>query len=316
MPDDEQDEPLPYNAPSIREKWGEADDVAIEVAVEMIEVETPADPGAAPKTRVIRALPAAPPYPPDPPVAEEIDIHSLPLKQGFRALDMFLVTGVFLVVGIAPMFVSPIVMTGAGIIPNSLLLFFLWKFVKSREDGPLVAGLVGRTTIDSWKNATVISAVGYFALSFANMVNAHIWTWAFRTFMHSGFVLPEPGEMRIPFLLNINADVSAIQSQELFSLLFAVLSVAVVTPMFEELWFRGVGMAGYQATGSPMRAIIWTSVVFGALHGPFRFLYATTAGLIFGITRERSNTIFPCMLQHGAINLIAIFFASMQRAEF
>lgn len=160
MPDDEHGEPPPDHGPSMREKWEAVDDVAVEVAVEMIEVETPADPGAAPRTRVIRALPAGlpdPPDPPDPPVAEEVGIHSLPLKQGFRALDMFLVTGIFLVVGIAPMFVTPIL---------------------------------------------------------------------------------------------------------------------------------------------------------------FRFIYATTAGLIFGITRERSNTIFPCIVQHAAINLIAVFFASMQHAEF
>lgn len=309
MPDDEHNERLPYNDPSIRERWMAADDAAVEVPVEMIEIETPADPEATPTTRVIHSFPAAPT---DPPVAEKVDVHAMPLKQGFRALDMFLVTGVFLVVGIAPMILAPVAMSGAGIIPNSLLLFFLWKFVKSREDGMLVVGLAGRTTIDSWRNAVAISVVGYFALSFANMVNAHIWTWLFRTFMHRQIVLPEFEEMRLLTLLNINVDVYRIQSHELLSLVFIVLSVAVVTPMFEELWFRGVGMAGYLTTGSPMRAIIWTSLVFGALHGPFRFIYATTAGLIFGITREKSNTIFPCMVQHAAINLIAVFFFSMQ----
>lgn len=84
------------------------------------------------------------------------------------------------------------------------------------------------------------------------------------------------------------------------------LVIAVVAPIVEELTFRGLGYSLLVRYGR-WTAIILAGVAFGFAHGlvqAFPFLAAFGMGLAY--LRSRVDSVYPCMLVHGAFNAIAL----------
>jgi hypothetical protein len=84
------------------------------------------------------------------------------------------------------------------------------------------------------------------------------------------------------------------------------VEVVVFAPVCEELWFRGIGLTGLMKTGSATRAVVWTSLVFGALHGPDRFLFTTLFGIVLALIRFRTGSLYCCIAIHALHNFLAI----------
>lgn len=94
--------------------------------------------------------------------------------------------------------------------------------------------------------------------------------------------------------------------------LITFLNVVVLAPLVEEIWFRGIGMAGFlKKTGSPLRAVLWTSVIFGLLHGPSRFIFTTVFGVLLAVVRFRSNSLYCCMAVHALHNFLALIVSTV-----
>lgn len=84
------------------------------------------------------------------------------------------------------------------------------------------------------------------------------------------------------------------------------LVIAVVAPIVEELTFRGLGYSLLVRYGR-WTAIILAGLAFGFAHGlvqAFPFLAAFGIGLAY--LRSRVDSVYPCMLVHGAFNAIAL----------
>ena len=84
------------------------------------------------------------------------------------------------------------------------------------------------------------------------------------------------------------------------------LVVVVLAPLVEELMFRGVGFGLLRRFGAPV-AILGTAFAFAAIHGLFEafpLLFLFGAGLAW--LRERSASVYPCIVLHGAFNGIAL----------
>lgn len=84
------------------------------------------------------------------------------------------------------------------------------------------------------------------------------------------------------------------------------LVVVVVAPIVEEVMFRGVGF-GLMRRHGPWLAILGTAAAFAAIHGlveGFPILFAFGAGLAW--LRERTGSVYPCILLHGTFNGLAL----------
>lgn len=102
-------------------------------------------------------------------------------------------------------------------------------------------------------------------------------------------------------------------------------SFALVPAIFEELCFRGYVFGAFHATGSPRRAIVVSSLLFGLFHvlvgdalAIERFLPTTMMGLALGYIRWRSGSVFPGMLLHVVHNglLLSVAYYTPQLHEF
>jgi uncharacterized protein len=86
----------------------------------------------------------------------------------------------------------------------------------------------------------------------------------------------------------------------------ALVAVGILAPIAEELLFRGLGFSLLLRFGR-WHAILVTSVVFALAHGLVRgFLPLFVFGLGMALLRDRTKSIVPGMVVHGAFNVIGM----------
>ena len=79
----------------------------------------------------------------------------------------------------------------------------------------------------------------------------------------------------------------------------ALLLVALLPAVAEEVTFRGVVLAGLRRSGSRWIAVVGSALVFGLFHiNPYHVLAASMIGLLLGWVALESGSIVPGMLMH------------------
>ena len=98
------------------------------------------------------------------------------------------------------------------------------------------------------------------------------------------------------------------QMKSVLDLIYAILAVAVVPAVVEELFFRAsLQKIIMDWTGKPYIAIVVTAVIFSAFHfSYFGFLSRMSLGIILGIIYFYTKTIWMPMLMHFINNGIGI----------
>jgi len=85
------------------------------------------------------------------------------------------------------------------------------------------------------------------------------------------------------------------------------LSVAIVTPIVEELMFRGYILDAISRKHSDWTAIIWSSILFGLVHiDPFVIGQAFMGGILYGWIRMRTGSLLPSIAGHVMWNMLAL----------
>ncbi len=86
---------------------------------------------------------------------------------------------------------------------------------------------------------------------------------------------------------------------------FLFIQMAVLAPLFEEYWFRGVIQSSLMPYGNGF-AILVSSLCFGMAHGNIhQFCYTVIVGICLGYVRYATGSIVPTMIMHAIFNSIA-----------
>ncbi len=89
----------------------------------------------------------------------------------------------------------------------------------------------------------------------------------------------------------------------------AFVLLVILAPLSEELLFRGFIYGGLsQSAIGPIGTILITSVVWTLIHVQYTWLIMSQVfiyGVVFGIARWKSGSLWPPMFAHAIINLIA-----------
>lgn len=81
------------------------------------------------------------------------------------------------------------------------------------------------------------------------------------------------------------------------------VSVVVVTPVVEELFFRGLLLRSVQVRWGTAVAVAGSSVFFGATHfQPLQFPALATAGAVFALAAVRTGRLGTAIAVHAAFN--------------
>jgi membrane protease YdiL (CAAX protease family) len=84
-----------------------------------------------------------------------------------------------------------------------------------------------------------------------------------------------------------------------------LLVIAVLTPIWEEILFRGALLDGLTRRFRPSVAIALSAVLFAAVHlVPLTFVYLFTLGIALALLRRFHQNLWAPILLHGANNAL------------
>jgi membrane protease YdiL (CAAX protease family) len=90
----------------------------------------------------------------------------------------------------------------------------------------------------------------------------------------------------------------------------AIITYALLGPIAEELFFRGVAYAALRGRLGPIVTALVTGAVFAALHlEPRAFVVLAILGVALGALYEWTGSTMPGMLVHGLNNALALLVA-------
>ena len=104
-----------------------------------------------------------------------------------------------------------------------------------------------------------------------------------------------------------NTDLGTNWGSSSIDIAFLFLSVAIVTPIAEELFFRGYVLDAINRKHGDWTAIIWSAMLFGLVHvDPFTMGQAFMGGIIYGWIRMRTGSLLPAIACHMMWNMLAL----------
>ncbi|QZT37104.1 CPBP family intramembrane metalloprotease [Halosquirtibacter xylanolyticus] len=82
-----------------------------------------------------------------------------------------------------------------------------------------------------------------------------------------------------------------------------IAKVVLIGPIIEELIFRGIIMNGFLRNYSKTKAILISALLFGFFHmNPWQFIPATILGVLVGILRAQTGSIWAAIAGHSIHN--------------
>ena len=86
-----------------------------------------------------------------------------------------------------------------------------------------------------------------------------------------------------------------------------IVAIVIIAPLAEEVLFRGALFGGLRARYGAIAAVWITAILFGVSHGSVSSaIYATLAGLLFGVLRLRTDSVVPGIVLHASINAVPV----------
>jgi membrane protease YdiL (CAAX protease family) len=90
---------------------------------------------------------------------------------------------------------------------------------------------------------------------------------------------------------------------------FALISFAVlvVSPVSEEVFFRGLVLHGFLRRYGEAKAVLASAILFGAFHmNPWQFSSAVVGGLFLGWLFVETRSLVPCIIGHAINNIFPL----------
>ncbi|MDE3259493.1 MAG: type II CAAX endopeptidase family protein [Gemmatimonadota bacterium] len=89
--------------------------------------------------------------------------------------------------------------------------------------------------------------------------------------------------------------------------------LAIHAPLTEEVLCRGVILGGLLAHGTRRRAILWSAVLFAAMHmNPWQFPGSLILGLVFAWWVVQTGSLLPALFGHALNNFLSLISVRME----
>lgn len=151
-------------------------------------------------------------------------------------------------------------------------------------------------------------SLSVFALGGFSWKSAWPWLCVAVVFMVVLTVL----EHHIPALASEGMNVMMRRAAESSGAIVVLLAAGLLVPVFEELAFRGVLYSALNALGGSWLAVVATSLLFAISHAQYSLLLISLTflvGLLFGLLRRATGSVWPGVFMHVANNSIAVLMA-------
>ena len=156
----------------------------------------------------------------------------------------------------------------------SIFVFLVLRYV---YDSSEIAKLLKfPTTIDTWKLIGIALAIDIFVVKPLHVaISFHFF--------------PDLQEQEV---------ITALEEMSQISAIITAFSVSILTPILEELLFRGFILGMFLKCYNEKVAILLSAIIFAIVHEPVAIGMAFGGGLIYGWLRVRTGSIVPSTLLH------------------
>ena len=96
-----------------------------------------------------------------------------------------------------------------------------------------------------------------------------------------------------------------------FDALVSVAVIALLPALTEELVVRGVLLPSLVKPLGPAGAVIASAALFALMHDPYRYLFTLAVGLVFGLLRLYSGSLWPPIVAHFTLNTLTFLIAPL-----
>lgn len=96
-----------------------------------------------------------------------------------------------------------------------------------------------------------------------------------------------------------------------FDALLSVAVIALLPALTEELVVRGVLLPSLAERIGPIWAVFTSAALFALMHDPYRYLFTLAVGLVFGLLRLRSGSLWPPIVAHFTLNTLTFLIAPL-----
>lgn len=98
-----------------------------------------------------------------------------------------------------------------------------------------------------------------------------------------------------------------------FTFLITFISAAIISPIYEEIFYRGFIYRWLRTRVGLILAILLSSTIFTAIHIPTYNAMPVNffSGIIFALTYEKTNSIWPAVIVHGSTNGIMVLLTAL-----
>ncbi|WP_145044459.1 MULTISPECIES: CPBP family intramembrane glutamic endopeptidase [Paenibacillus] len=103
------------------------------------------------------------------------------------------------------------------------------------------------------------------------------------------------------------------QSVTVFTILIGVVSAGIVSPVYEEIFYRGFIYRWLRTRVNMSWAIVISSLIFTVAHYPTMNAMPVNfiSGVVLAWTYERTGSVVPGMIVHGVFNTIAVLLTAL-----
>ncbi|MEC0131370.1 MULTISPECIES: CPBP family intramembrane glutamic endopeptidase [Paenibacillus] len=103
------------------------------------------------------------------------------------------------------------------------------------------------------------------------------------------------------------------QNVTLFTIIIGIVSAGIVSPFYEEIFYRGFVYRWLRTRVSMSWAIVISSLIFTLAHFPTMNAMPVNfiSGVVLAWTYERTGSVVPGMIVHGVFNTIAVLLTAM-----
>jgi membrane protease YdiL (CAAX protease family) len=180
-----------------------------------------------------------------------------------------------------------------------LFAYLAWLIGEHRESWRETGALtLGRPL--GWLLALVTYGLAYPLLEAADSLNQ---AWLAMAYEWLGLAYRPAGQEVMQYIFS-----DALGRPLRLILLFFVI---LAGPCLEEMAFRGMGLDAFRRAGGALGALVWTSLLFGMFHfSPSIFLPLSLLGLVFGLARMLSGSLWCGLTLHSLHNALTLFLAA------
>ena len=111
-----------------------------------------------------------------------------------------------------------------------------------------------------------------------------------------------------------NDKTEALQKEvTLFTFSIAFISAAIISPIYEEIFYRGFLYRWFRTRTGIIGGVLISSIIFTIVHIPTYNVMPVNffSGIIFALAYERTNSIWPAIFIHGITNGVMVVLTSL-----